>query len=352
MRILIVLDNPYIPQYSGGVEASTHELALELKARGHSVAVLCKLVNEGLTGLLVRARRRLSGKTYAGDRMLGYPVYRAWDVLGAIDSLVTDFSPDVALIQNWSPVRIGEALMKRDVPVAVYLRNVIIELLDGDLRSLSGVRFIANSVFTAKRYQELYGIEAFPLPPLFQPELYTGRRDPRNVTFINPHPKKGSHLAFAVAALCPDIPFHFVQSWTLSEDDYALIRAKLKELPNLTFQERTRNMKKVYSRAKIVLAPSKCEEAWGRVASEAQFSGIPVVASDIGGLPEAVGPGGVLLDPEGSAEVWAEAVRRLWTDNAYYREKSDAALVYSRRPEINAARQIDALLALFEEMRR
>ena len=36
---------------------------------------------------------------------------------------------------------------------------------------------------------------------------------------------------------------------------------------------------------------------FGRIAVEPQFSGIPVVASDRGGLPEAVGPGGVLIDP-------------------------------------------------------
>jgi glycosyltransferase involved in cell wall biosynthesis len=352
VRILIVLDNFYIPQYSGGVESCTHELALELAGRGHSVAVLCRLAMEGATGLRLRALRRFSGKPYAGDRLLGYPVYRAWDVPGALDALVSDFAPDVALIQNWSPVRVAGVLAARGIPAAVYLHNVFTELLDGDLRSLSGVRFIANSVFTAERYRQLLGIDALPLPPLFRPELYIGRRDPRNVTFVNPHPKKGSELAFAVAALCPDIPFHFVQSWTLGEDHYALINAKLKELPNLTFQKRTRNMKKVYGQAKIILAPSKCEEAWGRVASEAQFSGIPVVASNIGGLPEAVGPGGILLDPEGPAEVWADAVRRLWTDADFYREKSEAALVYSRRPEINAALQVDALLALLEAARQ
>lgn len=352
MRILIVLDNFYIPQYSGGVESCTHELALELAGRGHEVAVLCRLAMEGVTGLRLRLLRRFSGKPYAGDRLLGYPVYRAWDVPGALDALITDFAPDVALIQNWSPVRIAQVLAARRIPAAVYLHNVFTELLDGDLRSLSGVRFIANSVFTAERFRRLLGIEALPLPPLFRPELYTGRRDPRNVTFINPHPKKGSHLAFDIVTLCPDISFHFVQSWTLGEDHYALIRAKLKELPNLTFQKRTRNMKKVYGRAKIILAPSKCEEAWGRVASEAQFSGIPVVASNIGGLPEAVGPGGILLDPEGPADVWAEAIHRLWTDEAFYREKSQAALAYSRRPEINPALQVDALLMLLEEVRR
>ncbi len=63
-------------------------------------------------------------------------------------------------------------------------------------------------------------------------------------------------------------------------------------------------MKQVYRSAKLILMPSMWEEAWGRVATEAQFSGIPVIASNRGGLPESVGPGGVLLDPDGPLEPW------------------------------------------------
>ena len=106
------------------------------------------------------------------------------------------------------------------------------------------------------------------------------------------------------------------------------------------------NMKSIYSRAKAVLIPSRLEEAWGRVASEAQFSGIPAVASNRGGLPEAVGPGGVLLDPDGPIEAWVDAVRKLWHDDGYYAKLSAAALKYSKRAEINPDIQIGTLLTV------
>lgn len=111
--------------------------------------------------------------------------------------------------------------------------------------------------------------------------------------------------------------------------------------PNITFQRAVSDMKKVYSRAKILLAPSKWEEAYGRVASEVQMSGIPVIASNRGGLPEAVGSGGILLDPEGDINDWINAVRKLWSDDAYYKQISDAALAYSNRPELNIEYQLD-----------
>jgi glycosyltransferase involved in cell wall biosynthesis len=85
--------------------------------------------------------------------------------------------------------------------------------------------------------------------------------------------------------------------------------------------------------------PSLWEEAWGRVASEAHYSGIPVVASNKGGLTESVGPGGVTLDADAPIDNWVDAIRRLWTDDTYYDEKSAAAVAYSKRADIDPAQQ-------------
>ena len=85
------------------------------------------------------------------------------------------------------------------------------------------------------------------------------------------------------------------------------------------------------------------------MASEAHFSGIPVVASNRGGLPEAVGPGGILLDPDGPIDPWVNAIRRLWHDDGHYAALSAAALVHSKRPEINPGMQIETLLAAADQ---
>ncbi len=106
-------------------------------------------------------------------------------------------------------------------------------------------------------------------------------------------------------------------------------------------------MKAIYGKAKIVIAPSQWEEAFGRVGVEPQFSGIPVIASARGGLPEAVGTGGILMDPEADADAWAGAIRKLWHDPALYAEKSQAARAHADRPEMNPDYQIDQLLEIF-----
>ncbi len=64
--------------------------------------------------------------------------------------------------------------------------------------------------------------------------------------------------------------------------------------------------------AKALLVPSRWYEASPHTIIEAYAAGVPVIASRIGALPEAVADGvtGLLVEPE-DAEAWAEAVRRV-----------------------------------------
>jgi len=107
-------------------------------------------------------------------------------------------------------------------------------------------------------------------------------------------------------------------------------------------------MKDIYRDTRILLVPSQWEEAFGRVAAEAHFSGIPVVASNRGGLPESVGSGGLLLDPEAPAQVWSDAIRRLWNDEAYWTTVSQAAIAHANRPALDSGQQIDAVFSMLE----
>lgn len=61
-------------------------------------------------------------------------------------------------------------------------------------------------------------------------------------------------------------------------------------------------------RAKVVVVPSQWPEPFGRVALEAMACGAAVVATDSGGLPEIIGPAGVLA-PVGSVAGLADAIR-------------------------------------------
>jgi glycosyltransferase involved in cell wall biosynthesis len=107
-------------------------------------------------------------------------------------------------------------------------------------------------------------------------------------------------------------------------------------------------MKALFRRTRILLAPSRWEEAWGRVASEAHCSGIPVVGSSRGGLAEAIGPGGIALDYDAPLAEWVAAVRGLWSDPAVYAKTSAAARAYSLRPEMDNERQFTLFMSVLE----
>jgi glycosyltransferase involved in cell wall biosynthesis len=66
--------------------------------------------------------------------------------------------------------------------------------------------------------------------------------------------------------------------------------------------------------ARALMLPSVCYEAQPRVILEAYAAGVPVLASDLGALPEAVPPDSGLLVAPGDAGAWSYAVERLLDD--------------------------------------
>jgi len=340
MKILLATGTPYLPQVRGGVEVNTHELATELTARGHAVSVLARLSYRDLYGLRTGLAAALRRQAVCDDN-LGYPVFRSrepWKVTAALDAA------DVAVIQNGDPVKMVEAFAKRSIPSIIYHHGLGFETWPtvparGHPALLPVAGYLSISQFTADRFRARYGIVTEVIPPVFRPEQYRTEGGGKYVTFINPVAVKGVEVALAIATRCRTIPFCFVMGWPLSPLARTRLMARLKALPNVTFRERV-EMRTIYRETRILLAPSQWEaETWGRVASEAHYSGIPVVASDRGGLPESVGPGGVIIPHDAPVDHWVNAITRLWNNEFYYREMSAAALAYSERPALDINHQ-------------
>lgn len=345
MKLIFVTGASHLPQSMGGVQSSTDSIITTLAGMGHTGAVACALWGEGKMALSGRFQMKLTRQPFARDRTNGYCSYRAWDILTALPAIVRAYQPDVAIVQHVNTMPLAQALIAAKVPSVLYFRNAEFPDLKGDLRDLPDhVRYIANSRFTASAYAQKYGVSSAVIPPLIRAENYRTSAAGKAVVMINPHPIKGVEVALAVAELCPDIPFRFVQSWGLLPEHQARMTAALEQLPNITVLPATRDMKAIYAQARLVLAPSQYEEAWGRIASEAHVSGIPVVGSDRGGLPEAIGPGGVALPANAPASEWAATVRRIWSDDAFHAALSHQALHYAEREEMQPEGQARLLL--------
>jgi glycosyltransferase involved in cell wall biosynthesis len=351
MNLLFASGMPHLPQVLGGIEVNTDQLAIELSRRGHQTAVLAKLWLRDRFGLTRFAHDFLKRRSVSRDFVPGYEVYRSrrpWSELKDMPM------PDVVVVQNGPMIEFASSFACRGVPVVVYLHNLSFESArDGwavPKLELPICAYIANSHFTASRFRERFGIRPHLVPPVFSSERYQARGEHRFVTFINPTAEKGVDIACAVAVQCPEIPFRFVKSWLLTPKDELRLKMRLFLLRNVELVEARSDMRSIYGATRVLLVPSQSEETWGRVATEAQFSGIPVLGSDAGGLPDTIGLGGTIIDRNARPDIWARELRRLWHDGAYFEMKSQQALAHAHRPAINVDHQVNAFLSIIEDV--
>ncbi|MDB5963332.1 MAG: hypothetical protein JWP59_4626, partial [Massilia sp.] len=202
--------------------------------------------------------------------------------------------------------------------------------------------FVTNSEFTKSLHVDK-SIGAITRP-LIRPADYATPTDRSAVVFINPSPHKGLEIVIELAQARPDIPFIFVVNQRAAGEK---LRTQLKErgTANIEVLGPFSNMREVYKRARIVIAPSQWIETWGRIATEAHFSGIPVLASNRGGLPEAVGPAGVCVPADAPHAVWLSQLARMWDDRDFYDELSQAAFRYAEREEIQENNVVDSFVS-------
>lgn len=221
-------------------------------------------------------------------------------------------------------------------------------------------------------------------------------RDPRYITMVNPTPYKGIALfiglirAFRKKYPHSDQRFLIVRSRGDYENTVRSLHYKDGTsflstpeandiLSHVDLAEHTSNIRAVYQITRVMVCPSLCYEAWGMVATEAIMSGIPVLGTRFGGLPEAMGArvstgedgswnidestiGGIVLDiPRNTYDdnlcvpsdeeiaPYLEALENLMTQDWSERVRAAAAV---NAPERNLQRLIDIIVPLMERSRQ
>jgi glycosyltransferase involved in cell wall biosynthesis len=335
-RILMVTALGYMPERVGGAQISMHEMCLELRARGVEVAALCATAGDTPADQVAFAE-------YGG-----YRVYRARRPVAAMRAVCRDFKPDAAVVQGGAMAPLVAAVLKEGVPAVA--KFVDCEFKDGNLFAPgSRCLFLGNSPFTRRRAEVLLGVTCHLVPSAIRvadyvTEAAAGGRG--HVLFVGSSPLKGIEIAFKLAEERPEIPFLFVESWPITEETRAVYLARAARAGNIEWSRPVADMCPFYARARLLLAPSVWNDSAPRVVAEAQASAIPVLASDIAGLPYMVGPGGRLVETDAPTEAWLKALDEMWRDEKVYAELSQAARTHAFRPEVSPERAAETLLSL------
>jgi glycosyltransferase involved in cell wall biosynthesis len=367
LRILIATPGNHLPHaVASGGSIDIHEIALALRDLGNEVAVAATLPN--LSGSVVVRQLPYRIRQAAGRSRLrtfhdwdnGYETLRIghWLLSRLVEERIVNWRPDVVIVQGYGAWSLAVVAVAQGVPVvlrhidkagidrlaeALGSEHDVADLLENPLFTMT-----CNSYFTAAEAGQKFGWE----PPVTYPPIRatsTGLRsiDARFVTFINPVPAKGLSVALHVAALLGDHDFVFVDGWYTPRRERQSLERQLSTLPNVTWRHKSVGLDDVFRSSALLLVPSQVEEAFGRVIVEAGHSGVPAVASRIGGIPEAIGNSGVLVEPTDPPERWASVINGALSDPGYHAQLSAAAAANARRdefaPRTVAVRLLDVL---------
>lgn len=117
----------------------------------------------------------------------------------------------------------------------------------------------------------------------------SNNHEERYITMVNTHPIKGVALFDRIARKMPELNFMIFKNW-VDVPDY---------IPpnNVIVRDFVKKPKDIYKHSKILLIPSLIDEGPTRVIIEALVNKIPVIASNIGSLPEFGKGNCILIDP-------------------------------------------------------
>ncbi len=164
---------------------------------------------------------------------------------------------------------------------------------------------VANSMYIKRVLELKFRREAkvfYPIMDLPTAETIPVRDEPpKKVLFVKPQRIKGLDVLIKVAPLCPDLEFTVV--------GHASNRVKKRlQASGIQHAGWIDNMDAFYAGCGALFAPAQIPEPFGRVFVEAGLQGVVSVASRSGGIPEAVGDGGLLLPMDASPIQWADAL--------------------------------------------
>ncbi len=403
-RRVLICSNLFPPHTLGGAELVAYQQAKALKALGHDVRVFCGRLQGGMLRpyrvKTVKGEFRttcigLTAKDLSGDQ---------WDfgnprVTQAFAKVLDEFAPETVHFHNLVglSVRMIDECVKRDIPTVMTLhdywgicfKNTMIKN-DGRLCTQGGFDCLdcretlgwgsamPSPVRNAQIFLALSKVDQFVAPSRYLAERYGANgiereriaviRNGIDLERFKPAPKDntvltlgfigylGAHKGVDVLlqALsrsdCEKVRLVIVGDGVMAERLKALCRElQLERVVTFLGHVANQHIADLYAQLDALVVPSVWPENSPVTITEAMASGLPVIASDIGGIGELVEDGitGFLVPPKDS-DALAERIEHLLARPDLRRQMGQRAL--EKIQAYSLVNQVRCLSAMYEAL--
>jgi len=342
MKVLLTSNASYDPPKGGSTRGNLAWLR-HLAASGHDVRVVCSSEEDGessVDGIRIRGVRNLSFHPEA------------------LSGEIRDMQPDHVLVSSED---LSHILLRKAASAAaerlVYVAHTPQwfpfgpESWNPEPAAADLVR-AARAVVVIGEHMAGYvrrhlGCEAEVIhPPIYGKPPYhkLGRFGDGYVLLVNPCAAKGISIFLDLARRFRHVEFAGLAGWGTTAADREAMLAE----PNVRILETVPDIEEALAGARLLLMPSLWYEGFGLIAMEAMLRGLPVLASDSGGLQDAKRGTGYIVPahpitewkrefddthmpvavvPSQEPSVWESSLRRLLEDETEYLREAEASRV-------------------------
>ena len=331
----------YPPQHLCGAEFMIHAINKHMKSKGHEVKVLLHQANH--------------------YKIESHYIYDDIDVFPPDDSICDNLFrwADVVFTHldytRWTIIR--GAIYKKPVFHLIHNTHPYESIMDAEKPQY----IIYNSEESKKLLN--YKHDGFVLPPPVDWRDY--EVEPGDgLTLINLNENKGADIFYRLAEHFPNRRFIGVKGsydeqltgkildvelihMNGAEQHYRKVKKVDKTPPNVEIWEKQTDIKKAYRQTRILLMPSRYG-SYGRTATEAMSSGIPVICTATFGLVENCGQAGIYVQDRDNLNEWIDAINKLDKKSEYDKASKKAK---ARAKEQEPGKKLDELECWIREKR-